>query len=41
MDPLYSYLTYEEIVLEPTDVQQKTTTVMEKREDTVNQWSLM
>lgn len=39
MEPLYGYLRYRGTVLVPTDVQQKTTTAMERREQPVNQWS--
>lgn len=41
MDQLYSYLTYRETVLEYTDVQQKITTIMERRDQTVGQWLSM
>lgn len=41
LDPLYSYLPYREPVLEPTDVQQRTCTLMERRAHTVRQWSSM
>lgn len=41
MDPLYVYLAYRERVLVLTHVQQKTTTTMERRDQTLRPWSSM
>lgn len=41
MELPYSYLTFREPVLVPTDVRQKTTTVMERRGHTFSPWSSM
>lgn len=41
MEPLYSYKAYKDHILVFTDVQQKTSTEMERREYIVSPWSSM
>lgn len=41
MDPLYSYISYKEPIPVHTDVQQRTSTEMERREQTASHWLLM